>query len=83
MTKTIEAIYEHGVFKPVKKLKLPLHERFKLVISSIEEEERAAKKHAERQKKALLAIAGTASGGLSDVSANHDKYLYGKPCGGK
>jgi len=83
MTKTIEAIYEHGVFKPVKKLKLPMHERFKLVISPIEEEERAAKKHVERQNKALLAIAGTAAGSLSDVSTNHDKYLYGKPCGVK
>jgi len=83
MTKTIEAIYEHGVFKPVKKLQLPLHERFKLVISPIDEEEFAAKKHVERQRKALLAIAGTATSGLSDVSANHDKYLYGKPCGRK
>ncbi len=83
MTKTIEAIYEHGVFKPVKKLKLPLHERFKLVISPIEEEAQAAKKHVERQRKALLAIAGTAASGLGDVSAKHDKYLYGKPIGRK
>lgn len=83
MTKTIEAIFEHGVFKPVKKLKLPLHERFKLVISPVEDETLAVKKRIERQKKALLAIAGTATGGFSDVSANHDKYLYGKPCGRK
>ena len=83
MTKTIEAIYEHGVFKPVKKLQLPLHERFKLVISPIDEEKRAVKKQVERQKKALLAIAGTAAGGRSDVSVNHDKHLYGKPCGRK
>lgn len=81
--KTIEAIYEHGVFKPVKKLKLPGHERFKLVISPIREDEKATKKLIEKQKKALLEIAGTSGSGLRDVSKNHDKYLYGNPCGRK
>ncbi len=89
MTKTVEAIYENGVFKPVKKVKLPEHKRVKLTISPtkpvepIEEDEEAIKRLVERQRKAFLKIAGTASSGLSDVSRNHDKYLYGEPCGRK
>ncbi len=83
MTKTIEAVYEDGVFKPIKKVKLPEHERFKLTITPVVEDEETIKKIVERQKKALLEIAGTASSGLSDVSKHHDKYLYSKPCGRK
>lgn len=86
MTKTVEAIYENGVFKPVKKVKLPEHKRVNLIISptiEMPEDEEEIKKMVERQKRALLKIAGTGSSGLSDVSENHDKYLYGKPCGRK
>ena len=86
MTKVVEAIYEHGVFKPVRKIKLPEHERFKLIISPVkkaEEDTAAIKKMVERQREALLSIAGIGDSGLGDVSENHDKYLYGKPCGRK
>lgn len=83
MTKTVEAIYENGVFKPVKKVRLPEHERFKLIVSPVEEDEREIKKIVERQRKALLSIAGIGDSGLGDVSRNPDKYLYDKPCGRK
>ena len=86
MAKTIEAVYENGVFKPVKKVKFPEHERFKLIISPAKdtgEDAAAIKKLVERQKDALFSIAGIASSGLEDVSENHDKYLYGEPCGRK
>ncbi len=83
MQKTIEAIYEEGVFKPLRKVKFHEHERVKLTISTIEQDESEIKRFVKRQKKALLEIAGTGSSGLSDVSRNHDKYLYGKSCGTK
>lgn len=89
MSQVIEAIYENGVFKPVKKVKFPEHKRVKLTISPrepdelIEEDEEAIKRLVERQRKTFLKIAGTASSGLSDVSKNHDKYLYSEPCGRK
>jgi predicted DNA-binding antitoxin AbrB/MazE fold protein len=60
MTKTVEAIYENGVFKPVKKVKLPEHKKIKLTISPIElaeligEDEEAIKQLVERQRKAFL-----------------------------
>ena len=86
MTKVVEAVYENGVFKPVRKVRLPEHERFTLVISPLEkaeEDETVIKKLVERQKKALLSIAGIGSSGLEDISENHDQYLYGEPCGRK
>jgi len=83
LPKIIEAIYENGVFRPLRKVKFREHERVKLTISSIEEDEQEIKKFVERQKKALLKLAGTGSSGLSDISKNHDKYLYGKSCGTK
>ena len=78
MTKTIEAIYEKGVFKPLKKVKFHEHERVKLTVSTAEQDEAAIKRFVDRQKKAFLKIAGTGSSGLTDVSKNHNRYLYGK-----
>ncbi len=83
MTRTIEAIYEKGVFKPLEEVKFQEHERVKLTVSPAEQDEADVKKFVDRQKKAFLKIAGTAAGGLADVSKKHDKYLYGKACGTK
>jgi predicted DNA-binding antitoxin AbrB/MazE fold protein len=76
MTKTVEAVYENGVFKPVKKVKLPEKRHFKLTISPAEENEKKIKKIVERQKKALKKLIGIGHSGLTDVSTNHDKYIY-------
>jgi predicted DNA-binding antitoxin AbrB/MazE fold protein len=83
LPKTIEAIYENGAFRPLGKVKFREHERVKLTISPVEEDEAEIKKFVERQKKALLKLAGTGYSGLTDISKDHDKYLYGKPCGTK
>ncbi len=83
MTKTIEAVYEKGVFKPLRKVKFHEHERVKLTISPAEQDEAEIKRFVDRQKKAFLKIAGTGSSGLADVSKEHNKYLYGKACGTK
>lgn len=57
MPKTIEAIYENGVFKPLRKLKLTEHIRFKLTITPVGENEKEMGKIVAKQKKALLSIA--------------------------
>lgn len=80
MPKIIEAIYENGVFRPLQKLKLPEHIRFKLTFMPVEKDKKEIEKTVKKQKKALLSIAGIGSSGISDVSKKHDKYLYGKPC---
>ncbi len=33
MPKTIEAIYENGVFKPIKKVTIPEHSKIRIIIS--------------------------------------------------
>jgi len=38
MPKTIEAIYENGVFKPLSKIPAMEHERFKIIYFPVEEE---------------------------------------------
>ncbi len=80
MPKVIDAVFENGVFKPLRKVKFHEHERVKLSVSSVEQEAASIKKLVEKQKKAFLKIAGTGAGGLTDVSKNHNKYLYGKTC---
>lgn len=78
MTKIVNAIYEDGVFKPVKKVKLPEHERFRLTISTLDEGQTEIKKTVAMQKRALKKLIGVGRSGLSDGSVNHDKYLYTK-----
>ncbi len=76
MTKTVQAIYEDGVFKPEKKLKLPEHERFMLTIAPLEE--KAIQRTVEMQKRALKKLIGIGRGAAADVSVHHDRYLYKK-----
>lgn len=78
MTKAIKAIYEDGVFKPEKKLRLREHTEFYLTISTLPEEDDKTKKLVSKQKKALEKLIGIGDSGKHDVSKNHDKYLYTK-----
>jgi predicted DNA-binding antitoxin AbrB/MazE fold protein len=71
MTKTIIAIYEDGIFKPLEEADLPDHQRVRLKI--ISEDEGAI---LQSQKKALLEVAGMGASGQNEVARSHDKYLY-------
>ena len=73
MSKSISAIYEDGMFKPLQHINLREHQRVKLEI--IPELETSL---VESQKRALLEIAGIGNSGLTDVARNHNKYLYQK-----
>jgi predicted DNA-binding antitoxin AbrB/MazE fold protein len=70
MGKTISAVYENGVFKPLQKVDLPEHKRVHLVI--IEEDK------LELQKKELSSIIGIGESGISDISSRHNYYIYGR-----
>ena len=70
MPKTIEAIYEDGVFKPVTKPRLKEHEKVELTISTKSEIDEAVKN--------ALSIIGVGESHYKEASVHHDEYLYGK-----
>ncbi len=72
LTKTIIAIYEDGIFKPLEEAHLQDHQRVRLKI--ISEDEGALL--LQSQKKALLEVAGMGASGQNEVARSHDKYLY-------
>ena len=76
MTKTIIAVYEGGLFKPLQKIDLPEHKHVHLVVIP-EEDTRLL----ESQKKELSSIIGIGESSIRDVSRRHDQYIYEKPSG--
>ncbi len=70
MSKVIEAVYEDGVFKPLEKVKLPRHKRFRIFLDA-----------GETPHKGKCSLAGiidiTKECSDTDLSVHHDKYLYG------
>ena len=71
MTKTIVAVYEKGIFKPLQRIDLPEHKHVHLVVMP-EEDARLL----ESQRKELSSIIGIGKSGISDVSRRHDQYIY-------
>jgi predicted DNA-binding antitoxin AbrB/MazE fold protein len=71
MTKTIIAVYEGGIFKPLQKIDLPEHKHVHLVVIP----ERDARL-LELQKKELSRLIGIGKSGINDVSRRHDRYIY-------
>jgi predicted DNA-binding antitoxin AbrB/MazE fold protein len=70
MPRTIEAIYENGVFKPLKKIQLNEHQKVKLTILTEGEIDSATK--------TALSIIGIGKSSFKDTAEKHDEYLYGK-----
>lgn len=70
MAKTIIAVFEKGIFKPLEKVDLPESKHVHLVI--IPEEE---SKLLESQKKELSSIIGIGESKVSNVSDRHGRYL--------
>ena len=71
MTKTIVAVYEEGIFKPLQRIDLPEHKHVHLVVIP-EEDTRLL----ESQRKELSSIIGIGKSGISDISRRHDQYIY-------
>ena len=72
MSKIIDAIYENGVFKPLRKVKYPEHKRLQLIIAANAEPTKGKK----CSLKGIIDVAKDCSD--SDLSVHHDKYLYRK-----
>lgn len=71
MPQAITAIYENGVFIPKGKVHLPEHTTVKISVPTV----------SPRKKKpvSIEALFDIAAGGTeTDISVNHDKYLYGE-----
>ncbi len=71
MTETIVAVYEDGIFKPLRKVALPEHKRMRLVV--LPEEDGGI---VGTPKKELSSIIGIGESGISEVSRRHDQYIY-------
>jgi len=85
MAKSIKALYENGIFKPLTKVRLK--NRQKVTLTVIEHEERAkspAKSKTNRRSTSQAGvtshpayrIVGLFKSGVRDLSKHHDKYLY-------
>ncbi|MBI3755866.1 MAG: antitoxin family protein [Deltaproteobacteria bacterium] len=70
MLKTVEAVYEKGVLKPLKKLRIGEHEKVELTI--------VRKTEIDAMSKKALSIIGIGKSNFKDTAARHDEYLYGK-----
>jgi predicted DNA-binding antitoxin AbrB/MazE fold protein len=89
MAKSINALYEDGVFKPLSKVRLKNRQRVKLtVVKSEKSSNRIAKSTKNRRSKRRRVeitsspgyqIVGLFRSGVHDLSKNHDKYLYQRP----
>lgn len=77
-SKTVEAVYEAGVFKPIRRVRLPDRSRVRLTpVSASSPASKAQGRLVARQRKALLSLAGIGRSGRSDISANPHRALYG------
>ena len=72
MPQAITAVYENGVFIPLTKVVLPDHTPVTISIPNA-----LLKKTKKNNIKALFDIAP--GGTETDISVNHDKYLYSEP----
>lgn len=90
MAKSIKALYEGGVFKPLTKVRFKNRQRVKLTV--IESEKRpklsvkSAANHRPESREGVKShpayrIVGLFRSGVRDLSKNHDRYLY--PYGNK
>jgi predicted DNA-binding antitoxin AbrB/MazE fold protein len=70
MPKTVAAVFEKGVFKPLRKVKLHEHQKVELNIYTEDEIDNAIK--------SALSIIGIGKGSLKDTALKHDEYLYGR-----
>ncbi len=74
----VEAVYEDGVFRPVRKMALRNQSRFRLTLVQLDGPiAKAERAMVARQRKALLAVAGLGASGRADISEHPHAALYG------
>ncbi len=76
--RVVEAVYEHGVFRPVRKVALPNRSRVRLTLVPVDSPTAKVERgRIARQRKALLAVAGLGASGRTDISEHPHAALYG------
>jgi predicted DNA-binding antitoxin AbrB/MazE fold protein len=86
MAKSIKALYEDGVFKPLDKVRLKNRQRVKLTVVESEKPSKrlykSTAKHRPESSRVDVAahpayrIVALFKSGVHDLSARHDNYLY-------
>ena len=72
MAKVIDAIFEDGVFKPLKKVDVPEHKKLRIILTD-------KVKPTVKRRSTLEGIIDIAKDCPdTDLSVHHDKYLYGE-----
>jgi predicted DNA-binding antitoxin AbrB/MazE fold protein len=83
MTHDVDAIYDHGVFRPIQPLALPEGARVHLRVEEKNAEGQVASKPSDGEIASLLErlkdVVGTVQDLPEDSSINLDHYLYGTP----
>jgi predicted DNA-binding antitoxin AbrB/MazE fold protein len=74
----VDAVYEDGVFRPVRKVALPNQSRVRLTLVPVDgPTAKVERARVARQRKALLAVAGLGASGRTDISEHPHAALYG------
>jgi predicted DNA-binding antitoxin AbrB/MazE fold protein len=86
MAKSIKALYEDGVFKPLGKVRLKDRQRVKLTVVESEKPSKRLSKSTAKRRPASSRVAVAAhpayrivalfKSGVHDLSTRHDDYLY-------
>ena len=77
MAKTVQAIYENGVLKPLRKLNLRNHARVKVRLETLPVMVKKTGLKSDPINK-LCGIIKEDIQNKTDLSVNHDKYIYGE-----
>ena len=89
MTMTIDAVYEAGVFRPLKPMELPEGEQVKLTVNveaaQFFQRTELSEKEMQARLEIIHAIAAMPieTGGQEFAGTDHDKILYGSPEGAR
>jgi len=86
MAKSIKALYENGVFKPLTKVRLKNKQRVELKVVETEKSSKQTGKSTASRRPAASRVEVTShpayrivalfKSGVHDLSKNHDKHLY-------
>ena len=89
MTMTIDAVYESGVFRPLRPMELPEGEQVKLTVDAVAVQSLNRDELTEEEIQARLKIVQAIiampmeAGGQEFAGTDHDKILYGSPEGAR
>jgi predicted DNA-binding antitoxin AbrB/MazE fold protein len=72
--KTLRAVFENGVFKPLQKVHLKEHQEFEISISKIKRKKESSL--TPRKTHPIFNIINLFESEVSDLSQNHNSYLY-------